>query len=49
MGHNKAFDPWSLIEFVKNVLVGHIQAFFHVHESPFPLNPTIILQGVPND
>jgi hypothetical protein len=34
---------------VKNIMVGHVWGLFQIQESPFPLNPTIILQGVPND
>ena len=47
--HNKTFDPPGWMEFVNNILVGHVWGLFQVRESPFPLNPTIILQGVPND
>jgi hypothetical protein len=45
MGHNKAFDPSSQIEFIKNDLVGNVWSLFQVLESPFPLNPTIVLHG----
>ena len=48
LGDNKALDPPSQIDFVKNNLVGHVQGLFQILESPFLLNPTIIMQGVPN-
>jgi hypothetical protein len=48
-GHNKAFDPSSRIEFIKKVIVGHVWGLFQALESLFPLNPTIIMQGIPND
>ena len=41
--------PPCRIEFVGNILVGHVQGLFQIRESLFSLNPTIILQGVPND
>jgi hypothetical protein len=49
LGHNKAFHPLSRIEFIKNALVGLLQGLFQIHESLFLLNPTMIMQGVPND
>ena len=30
-------------------MIGHVRYFFQVHEHPFPFNPPIILQGIPND
>ena len=48
-GHNETFDLPSCIKFIKNILIGHVRGLFQVYESPFPLNPTIIVQGVPND
>ena len=47
--HNKIFDPPSRIDLVKNILVGHVRVLFQIRDSPFPLNPPIIMQGVPND
>ena len=41
--------PPSRIEFVKNILVGHVQGLILIRESPFPLNPIIILHSVPNE
>ena len=49
MRHNKAFDPASQIKIVKNVMVGHVGGFFQGPEHPFPFNPPIIMEGIPND
>jgi hypothetical protein len=38
-----------IIKFVKDILVSNIRGFFQIRKSPLPLNPTIILQDVPND
>ena len=48
-GHNKVLDTPSLIKFVHDDLVGHIRGFLQVLESPFPLDPAIILHSAPND
>ena len=37
------------VEFVKNILVDHVQGLFRIPKSPFPLHPTVIMQCVPND
>ena len=51
--HHKTFDPppkrKRKNEFVKGTLVSNVRGFSQVRESPLPLNPTIILQGVPNN
>ena len=49
MGDNKAFDPPSWVEFVKDILVGNVWGLFQVQEGLLPLDPTIIVQGFPND
>jgi hypothetical protein len=41
--------PQSWIKFVKNVMVGHVRGFFQVPKRPFPFDPSVILQGIPND
>ena len=45
----RLLTPPNWIKSVKDVLVGHVWGFFQVHKSPFPFNPTLIMQGVPND
>ena len=49
MGHNNIFDTPSLIKFIQDVLVGHIQDFFQILKSLFTLDPAIIMQSVPSD
>ena len=49
MGNNETFESPGQIKFVENVLIGHIWGLFQVLKGPFPLDPPIILQGVPND
>lgn len=48
MGHNKIFDTPSLIKFIQDVLVGHIQGFLRILKSLFTLDHAIIMQSVPN-
>lgn len=47
--HNMIFDPLDLIEFIKDILVSNVWAFFQIWECRLPLNPTVILQGVSNE
>ena len=49
MDHNKTFDPPNQVEIIKDISVHNVRGLFQVRESPLPLKPTIILQGVPND
>ena len=48
-GHKKTFDPLNRIEFIKDVLISNVCRVLQVRKSMLPFDPTIILQGVPND
>ena len=30
-------------------MIGHVWGLFQIQESPFPLNPIVLLQGIPKD
>ena len=47
--YNKTFDPPNWIEFAKDILVSYVWGYFQLWKSPLPLNPTIILQDIPNE
>jgi hypothetical protein len=49
LSHNKVYDLPCSVKLFKDILVGHIRRLFQIPKRPFPLDPTITLQGILNE